>query len=159
VERRAALKRYASHPLFVYAGFATWFRHYDRSRPRFSVHHSDGSVVDDGYLGICLNSNPYTYLGSRPFNLAPDATFERGLTMVTVRTLDFVEFLGIAASALTTGRRLRRHRHVDYRPDLTALTVRGHGPFPYQIDGDYLGETDQVVLRHEPDVLDIVPPV
>src|SRR5206468_307853 len=27
VERRAGLKRYAGHPLFVYAGFDTWFRH------------------------------------------------------------------------------------------------------------------------------------
>src|SRR5581483_3502516 len=37
VERRAGLKRYASHPLFIYAAFTTWFRHYDRSRPRFRV--------------------------------------------------------------------------------------------------------------------------
>ena len=34
VERRSGLKRYAGHPLFVYAGFDTWIRHYDRSRPR-----------------------------------------------------------------------------------------------------------------------------
>ena len=50
VERRAGLKRYAGHPLFVYAGFDTWIRHFDRSRPRFSVRFADGTVVDDGYL-------------------------------------------------------------------------------------------------------------
>src|SRR5918993_2924465 len=38
VERRSGLKRYAGHPLFVYAGFDTWIRHYDRTRPRFAVH-------------------------------------------------------------------------------------------------------------------------
>ena len=43
VERRAELKRYAGHPLFVYAGFDTWFRHYDRSRPRFAVRFADGT--------------------------------------------------------------------------------------------------------------------
>ncbi|HEX6235889.1 MAG TPA: diacylglycerol kinase family protein, partial [Acidimicrobiales bacterium] len=37
VERRSGLKRYASHPLFVYAAFDTWMRHFDRSRPRFAV--------------------------------------------------------------------------------------------------------------------------
>ena len=36
VERRSGLKRYAGHPLFVYAGFDTWIRHYDRSRPRLA---------------------------------------------------------------------------------------------------------------------------
>ena len=87
VERRAGLKRYAGHPLFVYAGFDTWIRHYDRSRPRFSVRFADGTVVDDGYLSICLNTNPYTYLGNRPLNLAPEATLDRGLAMVTLRTL------------------------------------------------------------------------
>src|SRR5690606_14257900 len=41
VERRSSLKRYAGHPLFVYAGFATWFRHFDKSRPRMAVHLPD----------------------------------------------------------------------------------------------------------------------
>src|SRR6185312_2305792 len=33
VERRAALKRYASHPLFLFSAFETWFRDYDHTRP------------------------------------------------------------------------------------------------------------------------------
>ncbi len=37
VERRAQLKRWAGHPLFVFSAFTTWFRHYDSSRPRFEV--------------------------------------------------------------------------------------------------------------------------
>src|SRR5687768_16500911 len=64
VERRAGLKRYAGHPLFVYAAFATWFRHFDRSRPRFAVESAGRPVIDDGYLAICLNTNPYTFLGN-----------------------------------------------------------------------------------------------
>ena len=36
--------------------------------------------------------------------------------------------------------------------------MRGHGPFPYQVDGDYLGETEQLEFRHEPDALTIVHP-
>jgi diacylglycerol kinase family enzyme len=158
VERRATFKRYASHPLFVYAGFATWFGHFDRSRPRFSVHHADGSVVDDGYLGICLNSNPYTYLGSRPLDLAPDASMTTAMAMVTVRTLEFWPFIGIVASALGSGRRLRHHHSVDYRTGVHAVTVRGHGAFPYQVDGDYLGEVDHLAISRQGDALTIVSP-
>jgi diacylglycerol kinase family enzyme len=158
VERRSGLKRYAGHPLFVYAGFDTWIRHYDRSRPRFAVHHADGTVIDDAYLGICLNTNPYTYLGNRPLNLAPEATLDRGLAMVTLRTLAFGRTMRIIGSALGSGKHLRNNRWTDYRHDLTTLTVRGYGTFPYQVDGDHLGDTDELVIRHEPHVLDLVIP-
>ncbi|HEV3227555.1 MAG TPA: diacylglycerol kinase family protein [Acidimicrobiales bacterium] len=158
VERRAALKRYVSHPLFIYATFATWFRHYDRSRPRFSVREETGPVVDDGYFAICFNTNPYTYLGNRPFDVIPEATLDRGLAIVTFRSLALWPLLRAAASALGFGRDLRRHKHLDVRSDLSYLVVDGHGPFPYQVDGDYLGETERLVFRHEPDILKLVLP-
>jgi diacylglycerol kinase family enzyme len=158
VERRSGLKRYAGHPLFVYAGFDTWIRHFDRSRPRFAVHHADGSVIDDAYMTIVLNTNPYTYLGNRPLNLAPEATLDSGLAAVTVRTMAFARFLRIIGSALATGRAMRRSRWVDHRVDLDALTVRAYGPVPYQVDGDHLGDAEVLEFRHEPDVLDLVLP-
>jgi diacylglycerol kinase family enzyme len=158
VERRAALKRYAGHALFAYAGLDTWARHYDRSRPHFALHHADGSVVDDAYMTVVLNTNPYTYVGNRPFNLAPDATLDRPLTAVTVRSMRTLRFLGLMSSALGSGARLRSSKWVDYRPDISALTVKGFGPFPYQVDGDYLGEIDELVFRHEPDALRLVLP-
>ena len=159
VERRAALKRYAGHALFAYAGLDTWARHYDRTRPHFAVHHADGSVVDDGYMTVVLNTNPYTYVGNRPFDLAPDATLDRPLTAVTVRSMRTIPFLRIMASALGSGAGLRASRIIDYRPDVSALTVKGYGPFPYQVDGDYLGEIDQLEFRHEPEALRLVLPV
>jgi diacylglycerol kinase family enzyme len=158
VERRAALKRYASHPLFIWCAFTTWFRHYDKSRPRFAVHHADGSVVDDGYFAICLNTNPYTYLGNRAFNLCPAATLDAGLAMVTLRSLAFVRILQAAGLALAGRGGLGRLRHVDERTHLGKLTVTGYGPFPYQVDGDYLGEVESLEFRHEPEVLRLVLP-
>ena len=38
------------------------------------------------------------------------------------------------------------------------MTVTGYGPFPYQVDGDYLGDTERLEITHEPDVLDLVMP-
>ena len=159
VERRSGLKRYAGHPLFVFAGLDTWIRHYDRSRPRFSVRFADGSVVDDGYFSICLNTNPYTYLGNRPLNLATEATLDRGLAVVTLRTLAFGRTMRIIGSALGNGKHLRSSRWTDHRTDLSSLTVTGYGPFPYQVDGDHLGDTELLEIKHEPNVLDLVMPV
>ena len=158
VERRSELKRWAGHPLFVYAGFATWFRHYDRSRPRFAVRFPGGPPVDDAYLAICLNTNPYTFLGNRPLHIAPEATLDRGLAMVSVRTMSFVPLLRIIGAALGVGGSLRRMRAVDHRHDLTSIEVTGHGPFPYQVDGDFLGETTSLSFRHQPDAIRLVLP-
>jgi diacylglycerol kinase family enzyme len=171
VERRSGLKRYAGHPLFVYAGFDTWIRHFDRSRPRFAVQFPEvqppgagtadgtvGTVIDDGYLTIVLNTNPYTYLGNRPLDLAPEATLDRGLAAVTVRTMAFTRFIPVIASALGRGRVLRRSRWVDHRTDVSELTVRAYGPVPYQVDGDHLGDAELLEFRHEPEVLDLVLP-
>jgi diacylglycerol kinase family enzyme len=158
VERRASLKRWASHAWFAWCALDTWLRHYDRSRPRFSVRADDGTTVDDAVFAVCLNSNPYTYIGKRPFDVVPEATLDRGLALVAFRTLDLVPFVPLALSALGRGRLLRRSRHVAIRPDLAELRVTGYGPFPYQVDGDPLGEVDELVLRHDPAVLDLVLP-
>jgi diacylglycerol kinase family enzyme len=161
VERRSGLKRYAGHPLFVYAAFDTWLRHYDRSKPRFAVHPRDdgeSDVVDDAYFTIVLNTSPYTFLGNRPLDIAPEATLDRGLVAVTLRTLTFARTMPLIASALGGGRALRRSRLVDYRTDLPGLRISGYGPIPYQVDGDYLGDLESLDFRHEPDVLDLVLP-
>ena len=36
------------------------------------------------------------------------------------------------------------------RADVDKLTVNGYGPFPYQVDGDYLGETEQLEFATNP---------
>jgi diacylglycerol kinase family enzyme len=157
VERRAGLKRWAGHPLFVAAAVTTWFRHYDRTRPRMAVRFPDGAEVTDGRFAVVLNTNPYTFLGERPFDVAPEATLDRGLVCLTVRRLDLATILGLAASALRGGG-VRGSEWTDYRTDLAALEVTGHGPVPYQVDGDHLGEVQALSFRHEPEALRLVLP-
>jgi diacylglycerol kinase family enzyme len=158
VERRASLKRYAGHPLFIWAAVSTWFRHYDRGHPRLRVELPDRPAVEGGYMAICLNSNPYTYLGNIPLNLAPEADLDRGLVMATFRSIQFATLLGLVGSVLRRGSWFRRHRTVDYRTDLDEATVVGLGPLPYQVDGDYLGDAERLAFRHEVDALTIVVP-
>lgn len=159
VERRSSLKRYAGHPLFVYAGFATWFRHYDHSRPRMAVRLSDGRVVDDAYFTIVLNTSPYTYLGNRGLDLTPEATLDNGLSVVAIRTMDFARTLGLIGSAIGSGRHLRSSRHAVVAHDIDHLSVTGHGPFPYQVDGDFLGHAETLEFDHRPEALRLVVPV
>ncbi len=165
VERRSGLKRYAGHPLFVYAAFATWFRHFDRRRPGFAVRFDGatspaGARADsiDGRFALCLNTNPYTFFGNRPLHIASQASLDRGLVAVTVKSMGFTQILRVASAAMRGGDRLGKLPYVDMRVDLAHLVVDGYGPFPYQVDGDYLGETEALEFRHHPAVLDLVLP-
>lgn len=158
VERRSELKRWASHPLFIWAGIETWFRRYDRRHPHFRVSHPDGTVVEDGYFTVVLNTNPYTYLGTRPFNLSPDAALDRPLVVVTIRRMATLPFLRLMVGTLRSADATRRSRIVDYRADVSSLVVEGYGPVPFQVDGDDLGDVGRLEIRHHPDALRLVVP-
>jgi diacylglycerol kinase family enzyme len=38
------------------------------------------------------------------------------------------------------------------------VSVNGDAPFPWQVDGDYLGEVEQLEISHRPDCLTVVTP-
>jgi diacylglycerol kinase family enzyme len=158
VEKRSSLKRYAGNPLFVYAAFRTWFRKFDRSAPPFAVHHADGTIVDNGYFCICQKTDPYTYLGRRPLSLAPEATLDSGLAITTLMSMSFGTIIGAAASAMGSGRHRRHSRRIDRRVDVDSITLVGHRKFPYQLDGEYMGEVDRLELRYVPDCVDLILP-
>ena len=159
VEQRGQLKRWLGHGLFAYGAVTTWLSHYDRSRPRFSVRLPDGEVISDGYFAIFEESDPYTFFGPRAFRLAPGTGFDTGLSLVLLQDLSASTLVGAAVAALAGGRRLPGMGCVTVRPGLDAASVQGFGPFPYQVDGDYLGEVDSLEVSHRPDCLDIVVPL
>ena len=160
VERRDTLKRYLGHPLFAFSAVSTWFRHYEHDRPRFQVRHGDPTAEPVGSaFTIVLNTNPYTYLGNRPFDAAPEATLDRGLVVLAMRRMTVPNILRLAGRALSAGGPpVSRLRFVDYRTDVTEVTITGDQPFPYQVDGDHLGDTERLVLRHHPEILRLVVP-
>ncbi len=149
VERRASMKRWAGHPLFIWSALTTWARGFDKRRPSFSVRFDDGRELDDGYFAICLNTNPYTYLGNRPLDLSPAADLERGLVLITFRTMEARAILGSLAVALRGGG-LPERPYLDQATDVSHVIVEAERPFPYQVDGDFLGETRRLEFRHRP---------
>ena len=48
---------------------------------------------------------------------------------------------------------------VDERTGVDEIEIVGHGPFPYQVDGDHLGDIERITVRHVPEVLDLVVPL
>ena len=169
VERRGGLlKRFAGHPLFVAASIDTWVRHYDHRRPTFRVAVGDESEGDEGaddrqgtpsVFTVCLNTDPYTYLGTRGLSLAPDATLDRPLSLVSFRDLR----LGTVATTLAGAAGLRaaagRSPSVTTVDDVEVATITASRPVPLQVDGDHVGEATEVAVRHHPAAMDLVVPL
>ena len=157
VEKRAALKRYAGHPLFVWAAVTTWLRHYDRSKPRFTVHFPDGSTVDDGYFTLVMSTDPYTFLGNRPLHVTDEAGLDKPLAALTLKNLSLRTILGVAATALGGGE-VESNRRIDVRTGLEGLRISSDTPFPYQVDGDYLGEVTELSFHNERSAIRLLVP-
>ena len=158
VERRARWKRYAAHPLFVWVGLRVFFFTYDRRHPHFRTVFSDGSTVEDGYFSVCMNLDPYTYVGHRPFHLSPTTTLDSGLTSVCVRSMRSPSFARLMFSALRDDSGVTPSKSLDLRTDIDSMRVEAYGTVPYQVDGDYLGEIDVLEIRHHPKALNLVIP-
>jgi diacylglycerol kinase family enzyme len=156
VERRAAFKRYAAHPLFVMAAFDTWLRTYDHSHGRFSVTFPDGETVPDATFLIISKTSPYTYLGHRAITVAPAATLDSPLSFTVVRARHTPGILSIAARAFLSTKALHRQRDVVQRDGVLAATIASEEPFPYQVDGDYLGDVRRLDVAYVPDALTLV---
>jgi diacylglycerol kinase family enzyme len=157
VERRASLKRWLGHPMFIAAALQTWTTGYDRHEPHFRLHGDGGPDIDDGYFSIVLNTNPYTYLGNRPLDLSPAATLDRPLVAITFTTMSARAILRSLSGALRGGG-VRPAPHLDVRVDVRRLVVEHERPFPFQVDGDALGETDRLDFWHVPDAVRLVFP-
>ena len=50
------------------------------------------------------------------------------------------------------------NEHVAVFDDVHELVIDGESPFPYQVDGDYLGETTNLHFRHVPEAVRLVFP-
>ncbi len=114
-------------------------------------------AVTEGFFAVALNLDPYTYLGSRPLSLSPAATLDRPLSLVVLKNLKFRSTITAVMKALS-GEGLNDLPGVDVRTDLYGFTVRGRRPFPWQVDGDHLGDTDLLEFSWVPDSVSLALP-
>lgn len=159
VERRHWVKRWLAHPVFAVTAANTFLRNFDRERPAYRVEAADGTPIADGYFAIVSNTKPYAFFGPRPLMVTHDAGLDRALALTMFTRLDIGPTISAVGAALTGGKRLAKNDAVVQRADLEALTfVAYQGPFPWQVDGDYLGEVERLEVRYVPDCLTLVVP-
>ncbi|MGI8575422.1 MAG: diacylglycerol/lipid kinase family protein [Egibacteraceae bacterium] len=154
VERRYRLKRTVRQASFLWCGLWAYLGGYDRDA-RITVSDAAGVSSEPLRSVVVCNSNPFTYLGPWPARVCPGADLENGLAATGVRTLSLPALARLAERAFRGGD-ITALPFTRTWTDQAVLTLRSETPLPLQVDGDYLGERTQVVLRSVPQVLRVV---
>lgn len=138
--------RYARSALIEY------FFHLSHRRPPLTVS-VPGQDEVEVFLGLVCNTAPWTYLGERPVDPCPDASFESGLDLFGLTAMHALPTLRILAQLFGDGPHGKR---VVALHDLDLVTVRASEPTALQVDGDHLGDAEAVTFTSVPSALRVV---
>ena len=99
-------------------------------------------------FALVANGDPYTYAGSIPIRVAPEARFELGLDLVAPKRVRAVT-LPRLLRYVVTGRGQLRSRELLYGHDLDRIEIACDRPLPLQADGEDLGDVEHAVFEAE----------
>jgi diacylglycerol kinase family enzyme len=148
--------RQASTSLYLRLALRQFYAQTDRSHPAIQVDAPDDRSGEPVFLVIVSNAAPWTYLGDREVNANPQARFDRGLDVFTLRNMSSFSTLHALSQMLTTKGGELHGRRILTMHDQPSLTLRADRPVAFQIDGEYVGERELVRLRSVPEALRVV---
>lgn len=128
-----------------------------RREPTLTLHLPDREPVPDVHFAFVSNSSPWTYANARPVWTNPDTTFETGLGVFAITSMNIWANLGLVRQMLSRNPTLAA-RHLVRDDDLAWLQVTSETPVACQIDGDYIGERETMRFTAVPDALQVVAP-
>lgn len=163
MERHRARGRSATPLRYVTTTLNAYFRGTDRRRPALTLTRPwpvpegrRAEVVDHAFVAFVQNTAPWTYLGTLPVNPCPDASFDTGLDLFSLRGL------AVPTALVAAGRLLRGRGSWDARGalvtwhDQSGFLVEASRPVALQIDGEGQGDVTRVEFRAHPEALTVV---
>jgi diacylglycerol kinase family enzyme len=147
--------RAASSAVYVRMTLRQFYMVTDRRHPALMLERDGHPPVGPLFVGIVSNTSPWTYLGRRPVYTNPQAGFDSGLDLFALRSLGSVS-LARTLRQMLSGGQPPRGRTVLTLHDQGELTLRSARPLAFQVDGEYMGEFEQVTFRSVADALRII---
>jgi diacylglycerol kinase family enzyme len=155
MERRRRAGRSISHVRYVRAAVSQFYMHTDRRQPALTLEQPGEEPVSGLFLAIVSNTTPWTYLHDRPIRPSPEASFETGLDLFSLRRMRTITAVRHVSQMLRRRGRMRG-RHLFRLHDMARFSLRSDRPLGFQVDGDYLGEREQVSFIAVPNALRVV---
>jgi len=156
VDRLRAEGRRESASLFVRTIMRQLYRGTDRRRPALTLERDGLPPVADLFMTIITNSSPWTYFRSRPLLPVPNPDFNSGLDLLALRRLQLTTIVSAVGQMLYVRNRPVRGRDLLSVQGMESLTLHSARPIAFQVDGEYLGETEAVKFQFVPHALRVV---
>ena len=155
VERLRAAGRRESTPLFLRTMVRQYYRT-DRRRPALTLERDGQPPISGLFLTIITNRSPWTYFRDRPLLPVPHPDFNSGLDLLALRRIRLTTIFNAVGQMLYIRSRPPRGRDMLSVLGSESLTVRSARPIAFQVDGEYLGETEEVKFQFVPHALRFV---
>ena len=163
----SVVERVDSHPrlkarfgewYFTWAALSTFNRRYLVNPPRVRMEAGGRQLA--GVTVVVQNSDPYTYFGRRPIRICEWSDPINGRLSAAVLKRATPLEMPTLIPRLFSGRpdSVARHRQIESFTDLRGLRVVSvdGGTFPLQVDGDYVGEFEEIEFGVTPAALSVV---
>ena len=128
-----------------------------RRAPLLTLHLPDAEPVPGVHFAFVSNSSPWTYANTRPVWTNPDTSFETGLGVFAITSMNVWANLGLVRRMLS-GRPRIEAGHLIRDDDVAWLRVTSDMPVACQIDGDFAGARETMTFTSVPDALAVVAP-
>jgi diacylglycerol kinase family enzyme len=155
VEARRAGGRRSTGPLYVKEATSAFLLGRERRKPAMTLQVPGEEPLDELFLCLISNVSPWTYLGARPVNPSPEASFDTGLDVFAMGRMGVVRMLHTLRQTLAPEPDARG-RGVHRRHDLEELSISAVRPQGWQVDGDHLGTATGLRVRNVPAALRVV---
>ena len=155
VDRLRAEGRRESTSLFLRTMMRQYY-HTDRHRPALTLERDGEAPIGDLFMTIITNRSPWTYLRGRPLLPVPNPDFNSGLDLLALRRLQLATIFNAVGQMLYIRSRPPRGRDMLSVLGSESLTLRAARPIAFQVDGEYLGETEAVKFQFVPQALRFV---
>jgi diacylglycerol kinase family enzyme len=156
VERLRAAGHRESAALFLWAILRRYYSGADRRVPALTVERDGQPPTPRLFMTIVTNHSPWTYLRGRAVLPFPEPDLNSGLDLVALRRLSLYTMLSAVGQMLLVRGRPPRGRQVLTAGGIDTMTVRSARPIAFQVDGEYLGETEAVKFQFVPHALRVV---
>jgi diacylglycerol kinase family enzyme len=155
VEAQRARGRRSTGALYVREATRAFVLGRERRRPAMTLALPGEPDLDGLFLCLVSNVSPWTYLGSRPVDPSPQASFDTGLDVFAMGRVGVLRMLHHSRQVLSR-RPDARGRGVHRFHDLETLTLTASRPQGWQLDGDHLGTATGLRVRSVPSALSVV---
>ena len=119
--------------------------------------------IHEAPLLLASNTNPWTFLGPLPMVTNPENSFDEGLGLFGLTSLDGLSGIIGMLHLFGADRRGRLTRILGGRTiqfdDAAEIRLQCPRPHRFQVDGEFVGTLSEVVLRSVPKAIEVYAPV